>query len=362
MVLMSGRDVGAGEVKGLYEVDRIVAGQGDDVRHRALSEAMSILLIRIIGNHDAVEHFHLAQYLQKAEGFIERYQYFPVSVEDPGEKKDPQPRLREDASADVTEQYRLHVIFDRRAIDELIRRHQAPLWESLRPTLLIWLAVDDGRHRYILSPDVSLDLNEVIREVGQRRGLPVILPLLDLDEQSKIRFSDVWGDFGETINAASQRYRAGSSLVGRAFLRGGQWTMRWSLYHDRVPAQWESTAVAFNDGLSAALEHSVDLLGTRFAVRDQAFEGAPVTMEVQGVTGISAYARLMAYVEGLDMVRSVVVTRLSSDRIDLLLDLRRQPEHLKKVIEFGDTLAPARTAGLIMAERSKGVLIYRLLQ
>src|SRR5258706_5789879 len=51
--------------------------------------------------------------------------------------------------------------------------------------------------------------------VADERGLPVTLPLLDVQDLRAVTFADVWGGFEDRVAAASVRYRADALLIGR---------------------------------------------------------------------------------------------------------------------------------------------------
>src|SRR5258706_15949695 len=51
--------------------------------------------------------------------------------------------------------------------------------------------------------------------VADERGLPVTLPLLDVQDLRAVTFADVWGGFEDRVAAASARYRADALLIGR---------------------------------------------------------------------------------------------------------------------------------------------------
>jgi len=123
----------------------------------------------------------------------------------------------------------LWVSFDGDAIEQTLRQSGQTLWASDRPLTLVWLAVDWGRgQREILGADDpersrsasrSIDRNRLLRQrvldMAERRGLPVIFPLLDAEDLRSVSFSDIWGGFDDALLDASQRYDVNSILVGR---------------------------------------------------------------------------------------------------------------------------------------------------
>ncbi|MBI1195687.1 MAG: DUF2066 domain-containing protein [Gammaproteobacteria bacterium] len=372
LVSVSGGNVFAGDVEGLYEVDRLVVGQEADERNAALSDALAILIERVGGKKGIVEPSGLTPTLKQAKDYVERFEYIPLDnvPAEPGTTQPQTDRAGREVGSDNPEpaapvfRYRLHILFDKSSIERLLEAHQVPIWGRLRPTLIVWLAVDDGVRRFTVAPDNAEGLDKTLADVGIRRGLPIILPLMDLEEQARIGFSDIWGDFADNIRAASSRYRAGAELVGRAYRQDGVWSLRWSLYSEAQADHWEGRDVSLDAGLAQALDQAADRLGDLYARSADQVEDKHVEMEVSDVNDISGYARLLAYLQSLELIGDVVVAKVQADRVTFDLHLKRESRMLRKAIEFDDTLGPATTedAGVLMSDGSKDILRYRLLQ
>jgi hypothetical protein len=105
----------------------------------------------------------------------------------------------------------LWVSFDGDAIERVLRESGQTVWGSDRPLTLIWLAVDwgQGKREIIGADDAqrrraearSIDRNRLLRErvleLAERRGLPIVFPLLEFD------LSRVSAIVGATILATS---------------------------------------------------------------------------------------------------------------------------------------------------------------
>ena len=360
----------AGDMEGLYEVDRLVVAQDAAERNAVLADAFAILIERVGGKKGMVETSGLTPFLKRAKDYVERFEYIPLENV-PAAAETPTPHAQQPVDAATTpesaapapiDRYRLHILFDKRSVERLLEAHQVPIWGRLRPTLIVWLAVDDGVRRYTVAPDNAHGLDEILADVGVRRGLQIILPLMDLEEQARIGFSDIWGDFADTIRNASTRYRAGAELVGRAYRQDGAWSLRWSLYSESMADQWEGQDVSLDAGLAVALDHAVDRLGDLYARSADQAEDNRIEMEVGDVNDISGYARLLAYFQSLELISDVVVTKVQADEVTLSLHLKQEARYLRRAIEFDDTLAPVPDAGVMMGSESRDVLRYRLLQ
>ena len=54
---------------------------------------------------------------------------------------------------------------------------------------------------------------KLLRGGRTNAGLPIALPLLDLEDMTAVTFADVWGGFDEPVQRASTRYRADATLI-----------------------------------------------------------------------------------------------------------------------------------------------------
>lgn len=61
-------------------------------------------------------------------------------------------------------------------------------------------------------------------------GLPVSIPLMDLDDNMAVNATDVWGRFADPILKASQRYGAEMVVLGKLTPEGDKWSIDWGLY------------------------------------------------------------------------------------------------------------------------------------
>ena len=68
--------------------------------------------------------------------------------------------------------------------------------------------------KYISSTSNSL-LPQSIDDFSQLRGLPLVMPIMDLTDLSAVTITDVWGRFSQPVAQASARYMAEAVVVIR---------------------------------------------------------------------------------------------------------------------------------------------------
>ncbi len=233
----------------------------------------------------------------------------------------------------------LWVSFDGEAVERVLRGAGQTVWGSDRPLTLVWLAVDWGQgSREIIGSDDpertdaearSIDRNKLLRErileIADRRGLPIVFPLLDTVDLQGVTFSDIWGGFDERILAASERYDANSVLIGRIRPSSSR-RENWSYYFGGEQRSW-------NGPPEAVVAQVADLLAREFAVGgDAPIES--VALAVSGIVSVEAYGGLQNLLAGVSLIESFMVTEVAGDRVTYRVDVRGGAERLRRALRF----------------------------
>ena len=301
----------------LYTARVAVADQSTETRNQALEEALAQVLRRVSGEQAEA----LAGDELQPRALMQRYEY-----------------RRDD---DAPEGLWLLVAFDESAIVRALRDQGYGVWGRERPTTLIWLAVRDGVQRTVLSREHDGPVAQALAQASRAHGLPVMLPEGDEAERGTVEFIDLWGGFFETVEAASERYGVGTILAGRVDRdSAGDYRGRWTLLEQGQRRDWESHAEGLQAVINEGLAGLVDIYVARFAVGADDVDRDVARIAVNGVAGLSDYARVLRYLEGLSPVDAVYVTRVAGDRLDLALVIQGSRERLDGVIGVGSVLRP----------------------
>ncbi|MEM6511880.1 MAG: DUF2066 domain-containing protein [Pseudomonadota bacterium] len=214
----------------------------------------------------------------------------------------------------------LRVSFDGGAIETALRNAGQLVWGEDRPLTLVWLAVDwgDGQRELIASEDPDgvptvdgeVSRQQLLRErllsAAERRGLPMLLPLLDIEDLSRVSFADVWGGFDEALIDASARYNVSSVLIGR--LRAdGLSISRWSHYLGEQSVSWGGEP-------ELIINQVADTLAAEFAIGGDAPLSA-VALSVSGITSVDAYAQLQKLLTDVVVIDEIAIREVSGDEI-----------------------------------------------
>ncbi|MDH3954990.1 MAG: DUF2066 domain-containing protein, partial [Gammaproteobacteria bacterium] len=175
------------EVATLFTAEVAYDQESSDPRADAYEAALQEILLRVSGSGIANNPEVLAELFPNPASYVVQFR--------PG--------------ADET----LWVSFDGQAIERTLRGAGQTFWGAERPLTLVWLAVDWGQgEREIIAADDpdrtqqesrSIDRDRLLRErlleIAERRGLPLVFPLLDTTDLQSVTFADIWGGFDEMM-------------------------------------------------------------------------------------------------------------------------------------------------------------------
>lgn len=317
-------------VDGLYEVEVPVADQSDEQRTEALKTALEQVLVKVSGRSVVLgEALQPSDYANPTR-YAQQFSY----------------RNNEDEKEAKTLPLRLWVRFDRNGIEQLLGKAGLTVWGGIRPATLVWLAIEQSGKRHLVGDSDRGLARQMLVQQSRQRALPITLPLLDLQDNRKVQFADVWGDFHDTVIDASRRYQAKSVLIGKLYMiSGGAWRAQWTLHADEGNTRWNATSSDVNEVIGAGINGTAEYLAGRYADRF-AGGGGTTLFVVDGVRNLADYHRVTDYLYSLHGVRSVIITQVGADSLFLRLSSEGSVEQLLKTIALGDVLQADGTRAL----------------
>ena len=339
-------------VKDLYSADRDVTSQRSDERNKAIRSAMIEVLVRMSGNPNIAIQPVIARSLGQGRRYVARYRY----------RRKPLPA---NASAGPRPGFTLHVVFDAQALERILQQAGQPVWGRRRPATLVWVAIDNGRQRYLLGNNQDPQLRRLIVGQARRRGIPLLFPLMDLEDQRKLSFVTVWGGFLDDIIKASSRYPAEAILVLRLRReRTGKWQARWLLKNLSQVSSWNSSGDEVDSVIGPGIDGLGDILASRYVIHSNRKQASKVVLRVNGVRETGDFARLSKYLESLGPVKDVSVTEINKDQVVFRLQIKGDMAGLVRVLALGSILVPyavtVQPAGPVTTPATATELRYRL--
>jgi hypothetical protein len=304
-------------VQNLYRANVPVEDHSSAQLQRATSAGLAQVLVKLSGTESVLSNPTVQEALGQARRYMQRYQY-----------------LRQDDDS-----LRLEIHYDDQLVTDLVTGAQQPLWTANRPPLLVWLVVDDGRGRHFATAETDPELIAALTPELERRGVPAVFPLYDLEDALALQVHDLWSMDALSILKASRRYDVGNVLAGRmTAVSDGRWMGDWlylygkqessTSFYGREPAEISALAV----------DMVADLMAARYAVAPGAAQAAPVLIQVDALDDYRAYRQVLAYLQGIELVEAVWPAFMEDGSIVFRLTAQADAEQLERIIALNRRL------------------------
>lgn len=279
-------------VNNLYQVREPVASQQPEERNQALVRALDTLVLRLSGDPKAAQNPALESVRKDPQQLVSQYGY---------------------------EGQNLVVDFDPITTERTLREAGIALWSANRPAVLAWWLNRSGEDNNNLVGD-GQDAAEPLRQAAQNRGLPLRLPLADLNEQLLATPEQLTSAKPGALTQASERYGADALLAVDAREADGKWQAQWRLWlgdsREQGTAEGADSAALADAVMSAVSQR----LASRFVVAPGA--GQSLELEVQGAD-LARYAELSRLLEPF----GARLIKVEGDRLEF--QVNASPEQLR---------------------------------
>ena len=368
-------------VAGIYSERVPVANESDAERSQAFKNALQIVVVRATGEQRNLSHPAVQDALENAQSYVEAIRYFSETVipastrqanvpqqalpgdtversvdENPDGLMLDQDQQRQAVPAAIEQRF-IEVEFSSVLIERMLADAQIPLWGSNRPSVLIWMALqDESGNRSLMTSDINNDIVDHIKGFADARGLPVLFPVLDFEDRRNLSADLVWRLDEEAIRTASLRYGADSILTGRLhFTSSGELVGLWQFQFQGDSETFDGFSTDLGGYLNGPLERVTAQLAQYFAILPDADLAASAILRVDGISDLQDYSALIAYVGGLGLVDSVTTSQVAGERLELRLGLVGDPQQLYELIALDRDLLPIKSS----MDVSSGLLHYR---
>ena len=283
------------------------------------------MIVRVSGSDDALRSPAFQGPLERSSRYVKEFRYL---TRDAG-----------DANALTGAQLLIRIDFDPQLIEGLLREHNFPVWGRERPSSLLVISYDVNENIRLVADDTAPDLVEALDAAAVRHAVPVLFPLMDLQDISMIDIGDIASRHFERIGRMAVRYQPNAILVGQIIGRSGEgWRGNWEVRFAEQIFRWEYQAPSKNAVVNQVIAHLARILALEYALEDHRSVGQSLLLSVSALSDIGNLVAVQQYLESLNAVDSARVALINRDVVTYRLELRNAPEDLQRLIEFGNVL------------------------
>ena len=333
------------QVEGLYEYRVVVENESDAERNRAFRDALEAVLLKVTGERRWLQSPVLQQAIGNAQSYVEA-----ISYSSEVEEILPDVIVQDQRGVEITnfsvssvpENRYIDVSFAQSLLDDLLASADIPIWDSNRPSVLVWMALQNNEgERSMMTADSNPQIISLMKNFAAERGLPIIFPVLDFEDRRALTEDAVWALDEEAIRNASDRYGADSVLSGRLhFTVSGELVGLWQFIFQGQVEVFDGFDEELAPYLNEPLDRITNQLASYFAIVPETGSLQIVRLRVEGIKNLSAYSALLTYIGSLGLVENVSTAEFDGQRLELNLRLLGDAQQLHEVIALDRDLLP----------------------
>ena len=312
-------------VEDLFTVELPVADQTTSLRLESFSEAFRQVIVKVSGSDEALHSPAFERPIEGSARYVKQFRYITRESQDEEEIEAGSLYLRID--------------FNQQLIESLLRENNFPVWGRERPSSLLVISYDVNESIKLVADDSTPDLVEVLDQAASIHAVPVLFPLMDLEDIALVKIGDIVARQYENIDTMAARYAPDALLVGQIIGRSGVgWQGDWEVRFAEQIFKWQFEASAKQAVIDQVIRHLAKILALEYALEDHRRVEQSLLLSVSALDGINNLIAVQEYLKSLNVVDSVRVAMINQDVITYRLQLRNNPEDLQRLIDFGDVL------------------------
>ena len=315
----------------LYK-ERIVVSQNANQKEQdeAIKTSFKRLLVRVTGITQTLGYPVVVEELNNGAKYIATFRFEPSAeffTNVLGEKVPTKVMLLE---------------FDKKSVDTFLVKNRLPVWGAKRPDVLIWLADRLEGQDHILADAEESAIASAIAKQADDRGIPYLLPIMDLTDSLNLSFSEVYGLFSQDIEVASERYKPEAILTGR-LLSGNStdefkadWLMLFKGERLRLP----SVSGSLNEVIAQGIDLVSQRLSEQYALILDPLLLGNLTIKILDIKSLNEFAALETYLKSINIITKVTVRSFEDSDISFNVEVSGDQSQLEDVLALDKKLIP----------------------
>ncbi len=294
----------------LFYAEVEITDESAKARQISIANAFHKVLIKLTGNSKIKAHEGVSGLLKKSPDYVSQYRYRVAEVSND---------IQQDDEPVQATKY-IQIQFDKNSVERALAAAGIATWEGSRPEVMLWLAYERHGKGSLLDGETLPQAIPVLQQAAEDRGLPLQLPLMDLQDQAALSAADIWTGNERAIKQASRRYP--HDVILTAIItgtEGGEWNGNWILYSRDEPSEFTCKGEALQHALNCGMNHAADLLARIYAPLATGVATEYVGVRILQVDSAGDYARVMSLINQQNGVSRVSVKQVRAD--ELILDV-----------------------------------------
>ncbi|MFT7224216.1 MAG: hypothetical protein ACI82Z_001769 [Cellvibrionaceae bacterium] len=314
----------------LFTVEALVVNQSEEARRKVASSALETIFVRLSGTKTVLEHPLVRRAVNNTSRYLYefRYQSTEETITILGEEQPANSLLMR---------------FSQTPLENILKQAQLPLWSENRPEVLLWTAVQSDFEK---AYDTEQGLVEKsLRAAAEDRGLPILRPILDLQDRSALPAPLLWALDDSSILAAASRYPFDGVLAGRFRRDSSGWVLNALLLHNERTFYFNSRGERLDEVSRDVVNKVTDYFANIYAVVPGTnTSDNQMVIQVNNVTNFSDYRQLLDYLDSLSLVQSSSLSRVNYPHLQVKIELNDELDKLLSILALNQKLVQVEPA------------------
>lgn len=312
----------------LYSEQAVLAqNAGQDDQDEAVAEALNRVLIRATGNDSVTELEAIAAAVETPNRFLSTFRFERSDV-----------TLTNVLGESVPTKLMV-MQFDRGAVEQLLIDNSLPVWGSKRPVTLVWLADRLEGDDHILADSEHGSSAQRLKDYSRERGIPLTLPIMDLDDTLNVDFTDVYGLFVDNLDAASERYQPDAVLIGRLSRQGDEFQANFVYRLQDERRRYQVSASSRSRLMEALVDQMSIRLANQYAVVLDPTLAGQLSLRVTAVDNLATLAEVERYLQSQNLITRVTLRQVEPDAVRFDLEISGSEAQLRDILALDDRLS-----------------------
>ncbi len=298
--------VQASVVVDIFKAEVVLDKEKSDAEERARMEGFKQVIIKASGDTNAVENPVIKKAQSKSRSYLSQMGY--------GTQEGKQT---------------LQMAFNPSQIQLLLNQADLPYWPDVRSVLTVWVIQEDHQGREILWEYSNNASIHYIKKFSALRGLPITIPVGDIEDVTGVTETDLWGGFISPVSVASQRYSSDAVLIIRNQQTADTNAVRWILYDEKpqsmVSSKRRPITGSIDGKIDIALKTVIDEVSNYYAKQNatkiSGKSDSATVIQLTRVKSAKDFFELEQLLKKLHSVAGVYVEQVMGDTITYHIEL-----------------------------------------
>lgn len=311
----------------LYIANIPIQANNETNDNAAFSQGLREVLIRVGGNSKIVDAKNLQSAIAHAKDIVDEYRF----LESPS------------TSSEVPSkpQLMMQIKYDPASVRRLLNMSNEPVWNTQRPMTLVWMAIETPEGKQLLGNDSKNDALTYLRSAANVRGLPILLPLLDLQDINLVSADQVWNSDMKVLTSASTRYGYNTLLIAQVKqLNPTAWQASWNAVVGKKTIAWQDSSDSLDKVLNAGVNHLADKMAHHFAKGGDTKGSVWLSLQVSGINSIEQLDEVKKYLVNLPPVNLVEANEIQPTEVKFQVKVNGGMQALTEALNGGTRLVP----------------------